>query len=80
MICDMKMEDKTMAKRTHFTVNHLGEVAKFSSYKQAMEFASHMSRDGIITEVRDRTGLVGQYIGSIPTREFQDHPNTLQNL
>ena len=69
-----------MTKRTHFTVSHLGEVAKFSSYKQAMEFACHMSRDGIITEVRDRTGLVGQYIGSIPTKEFQEHHNTLQNL
>ena len=69
-----------MTKRTHFMVNVRGEVAKFSGYKQAMLFADYMSRKGDLVEVRDKSGIVGQYQNGVSTPEFRQHHATLENL
>lgn len=49
------------------------EVARFSSYPHAMQFAWDRSGDDGWAEVRHSTGLVGQYLNGSPTPEFAQH-------
>lgn len=66
-----------MSKNSLFTVAYLGEIAKFSSYKDAMLFAQAVSASNELIEVRHQTGLVGQYQGGNPTPEFAEHHSEL---
>lgn len=62
-----------MAKNSLFTVPYFGEIAKFSSYKDAMLFAQAVSASNELIEVRHTAGVVGQYRAGKPTPRFEDH-------
>lgn len=62
-----------MPKNSLFTVPYFGEIAKFSSYKDAMLFAQAMSAAKEVIEVRHAAGVVGQYWGGKPTPRFEQH-------
>ena len=67
--------------RTYYTVRLGREVAKFSNYKHAMNFACYYSAMGSgVLEVGHKTGIVGQYRNGATTPEFQAHHDTLVNL
>lgn len=66
--------------RTPFTVRYLNQIAKFSSNRDAMEFAERMSqRTGHTIEVQHKTGLVGQYCNGVTTPEFAMHHECRDN-
>jgi hypothetical protein len=62
-------------KRTKYTVNVAGEVARFSSVRDAMLFAIMQSErlPTHLIEVVARDGIVGQYWAGTPTPEFTLH-------
>ncbi len=62
-----------MPKNSLFIVPYLGEIAKFSSYKDAMLFAQAVSAAKEVIEVRHTAGVVGQYWGGRPTPRFEEH-------
>lgn len=55
-----------MAKRCIYQVTYGKELARFSDYADAMTFARMAGH----SEVRDRTGLVGQFSEGKATPEF----------
>lgn len=65
------------AVRTRYSVSYHDKVARFSDHDDAMMFARAQSGPfgprAAITEVHDKTGIVGQFFGGLPTREFQLH-------
>jgi hypothetical protein len=52
------------------TVSYGANLAKFSDHDAAHAFAREQSRTGGMTEVSNKTGLVGQYEGGKATPEF----------
>jgi len=66
-----------MAKNSFFVVPYLGEVAKFSSYKDAMLFAQAVSASDELIEVRHTAGIVGQYRAGKPTPRYAEHHSEL---
>lgn len=60
-------------KKSFFTVPYHGEVARFSSFKDAMLFAQAMSASKDVIEVRHAAGVVGRYQAGEPTPEFAAH-------
>lgn len=59
--------------KTRFTVRVGDDLAKFSSWLHAMDFASAHSYGGRLVEVGSKNGLVGQYRDGKPTEEFKMH-------
>jgi hypothetical protein len=55
-----------MAKKCAFVVTYTTEVARFSNRLDAMTFAQMAGN----SEVRDVTGLIGQFDSGRPTAEF----------
>lgn len=64
-----------MSKKCFFTVPyHGGEIAKFSSLKDALLFAQAVSASKETVEVRNPAGIVGEYQDGRPTfRYIQQH-------
>jgi hypothetical protein len=60
-------------KQTPYSVRIGNDVAKFSNYLHAMDFAAAMSYGARLTEVAHRTGIVGQYRNGKTTPEFAPH-------
>jgi hypothetical protein len=60
-------------QRTPYTVRIGRDVAKFSNYLHAMDFAAANSYGGRLTEVGHKTGIVGQYCNGKTTPEFALH-------
>lgn len=54
---------------TPYTVSYGRNVAKFSNYADAMSFARMMSAE-VDVDVRDKTGLIGQFYDGMATPEF----------
>lgn len=61
-------------KNCLFSVAYLGEVAKFSSYRDAMTFAQAVSAADEVVKVEHRqTGVVGQYRAGKPLPGYLEH-------
>ena len=60
-------------KRTFYVVRVGKDVAKFSNYLHAMDFAAANSYGGALIEVQHKSGLVGQYRDGKTTPEFALH-------
>lgn len=60
-------------KRTPYVVRIGNDVAKFSNYLHAMDFACANSLGGRLLEVGHSTGTVGQYRNGKTTPEFELH-------
>ena len=68
------MANHPRRKRTFFTVRYQAQIAKFSSNRDAMEFAEHISRRiSDLVQVEHKTALVGQYQHGCTTLEFAQH-------
>ena len=64
-------------KRCKYAVHYGNEVARFSGYGHAMEFARYISAaGGWLAEVTGPTGMVGQYSDGETTPEFVAHHAT----
>jgi hypothetical protein len=69
-----------MAK-TKYAVSYSGKTARFSDYPDAMYFARDTSRDRLgLIEVWASDGIVGQFDGGEPTREFESHWDSVRAL
>lgn len=68
-----------MARHTPFRVSYGAHEARFSDSGEAQRFAQQKSSDGVgrqadgeglHVEVHGRDGIIGQYVGGMPTEEF----------
>jgi hypothetical protein len=57
-------------KRCKFVLNYGEHVARFSHEGHARDFGKSMSRFGLLVEMRDKTGLIGQWHNGGVTPEF----------
>lgn len=59
--------------KCHYSVRIGRDVAKFTNYLHAMDFACANSYGGRLVEVGHKTGIVGQYRDGKTTPEFELH-------
>lgn len=57
--------------RCKYTVTYGPHIARFSNEQDARIFGRHMSGTGTLIEMRDKTGLIGQWQNGKATEEFK---------
>jgi hypothetical protein len=71
-----------MARRTKFTVTYGSDIARFSDYIHAMQFARMISKSRHSAEVSSKElgGIIGQYVNGETTPEFKMHDSVLEGV
>lgn len=62
-------------KRCIFLVRYDSHAARFSHEGHARDFGKQISRFGLLVEMRDKTGLIGQWHNGSVTPEFAHTEN-----